>query len=219
MALARESERSEKGRVRLTNEAEMLRAAEEVFARVGFAGATLDEIAAKAGYPKANLIYYFKSKRALYRAVLDHILALWLNETEVFEPDADPAQAIERYVRAKMAFSRAFPSASKVFATEIIAGAPELSDYLGADLRALVAEKSLTLRNWMASGRMAAFDPRHFFFMVWAVTQTYADFDAQITAVVAVDRLSDEDYAAATEAVVGFVLRGCGLPHPTNAGP
>ena len=208
---------SDKGRVRIANEAVMLRAAEDVFARVGFAGARLEEIASRAGLPKANLIYYFKSKQGLYRAVLDNILRLWLAETDLITETSDPCYAVEHYVRAKMAFSAKFPNASKVFATEIIAGAPEIKAFLRGDLRALVAAKSQILSGWMQAGHMARFDPTQFFFMVWAITQTYADFDAQIRAVSGIDPLADPDHAATTEAVVGFVLRGCGLTQPASA--
>ncbi len=207
-------DKPEKGRIRAANEAVLLRAAEDVFARVGFAGATLEEIATRAGLPKANLIYYFKSKRGLYRAVLDHILALWLSQTAVFIQTSDPRDAIEAYVRAKMAFSRDFPSASKVFATEIIAGAPTIHDFLNQDLRTLVDEKCQVLTRWMETGRLSRFDPRHFFFMVWATTQTYADFTTQIDAVTGSQSTTADRYSCATEEVVGFVLRGCGFSYP-----
>jgi TetR/AcrR family transcriptional regulator len=212
------SDKPEKGRVRAANEALLLRAAEDVFARVGFAGATLEEIAGRANLPKANLFYYFKSKQGLYRAVLDHILDLWLAQTDLFTEDGDPRVAIEQYVRAKMDFSRRFPSASKVFASEILAGAPEIKGFLNQDLRALVDEKSRVLRHWMKSGRLLPFDPKHFFYMVWAVTQTYADFEAQIRAVEGREFLTDQYFADAVEETVGFVLRACGLYYPLHSG-
>jgi TetR/AcrR family transcriptional regulator len=210
------SAKPEKGRVRATNEALLLRAAEEVFARVGFAGATLEEIAGRANLPKANLIYYFKSKQGLYRAVLDNILDLWLAQTDLFTEDGEPRAAIEHYVRAKMDFSRRFPGASKVFASEILAGAPEISDFLNQELRALVVEKSRVLRQWMNAGHLSPFDPKQFFYMVWATTQTHADFEAQIRAVEGQERLSEQYFSDATEETVGFILRACGLQHPAD---
>jgi TetR/AcrR family transcriptional regulator len=216
--LERSSDKPEKGRVRAANEALLLRAAEDVFARVGFAGATLEEIAGRANLPKANVIYYFRSKRGLYRAVLDNILSLWLAQTDLFAEDGDPRPAIEQYVRAKMDFSRRFPNASKVFASEILAGAPEIKGFLNQDLRALVDEKSRVLRHWMREGRLLPFDPKHFFFMVWAITQTYADFEAQICAVEGSESLTDPYFADAVEETVGFVLRACGLYYPLHSG-
>jgi len=200
-----------KGGVRRTQEARILRAAERVFARAGFAGARMAEIAAEAGLPKPNLHYYFASKQALYRAVLDNILGLWLAETEIITPDADPRTALEHYVRAKMRFSRLYPHASRVFANEVVHGAPEIGRFLATDLKALVESKTAVIDAWIGAGRMHRLDPLHLFFAIWAITQTYADFATQVHAVTGVDALSDGQFAAATDAVVGLVLRGCGL--------
>ena len=212
--------RGRKGGIRQSNEANILRAAEQVFARAGFAGARMADIAAAAGVPQANVHYYFNGKRALYRAVLDNILRLWLAETDAVMEGAEPRDAIERYVRAKMRFSRIYPDASRVFANEIIHDAPEIGDYLRTGLRDLVAAKSRIIEGWVAARRMAPVEPRHLFFLIWSSTQTYADFDSQIRAVLGVPALSDEAYAEATEQVVAFVLRGCGFyydPSPREA--
>lgn len=200
-----------KGGIRRSNEARILRAAERVFASAGFAGARMSEIAAEADLPKPNLHYYFESKRVLYRAVLDNILRLWLAETDAITREADPRDALESYIRAKMRFSRLYPDASRVFANEIIHGAPEIGVYLSTDLKDLVDRKSAVIRQWIAEGRMASVDPRHLFFAIWAITQTYADFAAQVHAVTGVAGLSDAQYASATEEIVALVLRGCGL--------
>ena len=197
--------------MRLRNQATLLRAAERVFARAGFAGATVADIATEAGIPKANLHYYYRTKRDLYRAVLTNILALWLTETDGIVADADPRAALEHYIRAKMRFSREYPEASRVFANEVLHGATEIGGFLATDLRALVRAKALVMRGWIASGQMAELDPLHFFFAIWATTQTYADFAAQIAAVTGSGRLTDRDYAHATEAVVAMFLRAAGL--------
>ena len=194
-------------RVRERNQAVLLRAAERVFARSGFAGATIAQIALEAGVPKPNLHYYFPAKRDLYRAVLDNILALWLTETDVFVAEAEPRAALEQYVRAKMRFSRLYPDASRVFANEILHGAPEIGGYLRTELRRLVAAKAGVMNEWIAEQRMAALDPVHLFFAIWAVTQTYADFAPQVTAVLGVRTLSAQQQSEATEAVVDLFLR------------
>ncbi len=204
------AERRPKGRIRRLNEDNILRAAEEVFARAGFAGARVAEIAAKAGVPKPNLHYYFTSKRALYRAVLDNILRLWLAETDIIREDVEPRAALEQYLRAKMRFSRLYPNASKVFANEIIHGAGEIGPYLKSELRQLVNAKTRVFEHWIRAGRMMPLDPRHLFFAIWAVTQTYADFEAQVRAVLGVSALSDAQFRRATEQVIGLILRGCG---------
>lgn len=200
-----------KGQIRQANEMRILAAAERIFARTGFNGSTMAEIAAEADLPKANLHYYFGSKEALYRAVLAHILQDWLAPAHVIVPEADPASAIESYIRSKMAMSVSRPHASKVWANEIIQGAPVVQSLLDADLRQIVREKAAVIDAWIAAGRMAPVDSTHLFFTIWASTQTYADFDAQVCAVLHRKALKAADHIRATEHVVNLILRGCGL--------
>ena len=113
-----------KGLIRQTNEALILSAAEKVFARAGFGGATMAAIAETSGLPKANLHYYFGSKDVLYRAVLARILNDWLVPTHGITRGAQPRAALEQYIRAKMALSAQRPDGSKEFANELLHGAP-----------------------------------------------------------------------------------------------
>lgn len=53
------------------NRKKVLEAALEVFARVGFSGASVRSIAAEAGIEQGHLTYYFSSKMALWRGVID----------------------------------------------------------------------------------------------------------------------------------------------------
>lgn len=205
------SAREAGGRIRQENEALILRAAEHVFARAGFAGATMAEIALRAGVPKSNLHYYFRTKQALYRAVLAHTLQLWLSETDIISADYAPRTALEQYIRAKMRLSASHPDASRVFANELLHGAPEIGDVLREALRELVASKAMVIREWIASGQMLEVDPRHLFFTIWAATQTYADFDPQVCAVLGVSELDARTFDEATEHLVGLLLRGCGI--------
>jgi TetR/AcrR family transcriptional regulator len=189
----------------------LLAAAEGVFARAGFKGATTAAIAEAAGLPKANLHYHFGSKQALYREVLARTLRDWLVPLEALAPEADPRQALERYLRAKMAMSAARPDASRVFANELLHGAPVLGDLMRTDLRAMVRRKAAVIDHWIATGKMAQVDATHLFFSIWAITQTYADFDVQVRAVLGRATLTARDHRRATDHVVELVLRGCGL--------
>ncbi|QET06218.1 MULTISPECIES: TetR/AcrR family transcriptional regulator [Cupriavidus] len=206
-----EAAREPGGRIRQENEALIMRAAEHVFARAGFAGATMAEIALRAGVPKSNLHYYFRTKQALYRAVLAHTLHLWLSETDIITADHAPRTALEQYIRAKMRLSESHPDASRVFANELLHGAPEIGGVLREALRELVARKAVVIRQWIASGQMAAVDPHHLFFTIWAATQTYADFEAQVCAVLGVAELDARTFDDATEHLVALLLRGCGI--------
>jgi TetR/AcrR family transcriptional regulator len=200
----------EGGRIRRRNRALILEAAEEVFAAKGFDGATTAEIAARAGLPKANLHYYFATKEAVYRAVIADTLHLWLSLFDHIAPDDDPAEALGGYIRRKMRHSFEHPLPSRIFALEVIRGAPVIHDFLAGELRSWVEERSAVIRAWAEQGRMAAVEPVHLFFTIWAATQTYADFDAQITAVLG-RRQTVRDREVATEQLVGLLLRGCGL--------
>ena len=202
---------SHKGLIRQTNEALILSAAEHVFARAGFGGATMAAMAEISGLPKANLHYYFGSKDVLYRAVLARILNDWLVPTHGITAQADPRTALEQYIRAKMALSAERPDGSKVFANELLHGAPVIKGLLSNDLRQLMLEKAAVEQGWIDAGRMASVDPIHLFFTIWAATQTYADFDEQIKAVLGRKELTAKDHARATEHVVELILRGCGL--------
>jgi len=200
-----------KSQIRKVNETRILGAAEKVFARAGFGGATMAAIATASGLPKANLHYYFGSKDVLYRAVLARILNDWLVPTHGITKDANPRAAIEQYIRAKMALSAQRPDGSKVFANELLHGAPVVHGLLRTELRQMVLEKSAVVQGWIDAGRMAPVDSMHLFFTIWAATQTYADFDVQVCAVLGRKALIARDHTRATEHVVSLILRGCGL--------
>ncbi len=199
------------GRIRRGQLLHIVESAERAFAEAGFAGTTMTRLAEAAGLPKANLHYYFGTKEKLYRAVLENILTLWLDDMAPIVPERAPAEALGAYIRAKMGHSRARPHASKVFASEILHGAPHLRGFLTHELRRRVAEKTRVIEHWIARGRMAKVDPVHLFFAIWAMTQTYADFDVQMRAVLGCAALGTAEYEAGEQTVLRLVLHGCGL--------
>lgn len=196
--------------------AQILHAAERVFAEAGFAGASMSGLAEAAGLPKANLHYYFGTKEGLYRAVLDDILTLWLSATDDIRPDSDPATALTAYIRAKMRHSRLRPHASRVFANEVLHGAPQLHGFFATELRELVERKARVMEGWIAAGLMRPVDPRHLFFSLWAMTQTYADFAAQIAPVLGIPEMDDEACAEGEETVLRLILGAC-LPRAKSS--
>src|SRR5215469_1764195 len=199
------------GSIRARNESKILTAAETIFAKKGFSGASTAEIAQKAGVPKANLHYYFRTKQQLYAAVLDNILAIWLDAMDEIKPEAEPADALARYLARKMESSRLFPEPSRLWAMELIGGARHVQPFLRRRLKRLVGEKSAIIQSWIATGKIAPVAPEHLLFMIWAMTQTYADFAAQIAAVLGKDRLDADIFAAGRETATTLVLRGLGL--------
>jgi len=170
-------------RIQTRNRETILDAALEVFSQHGFRGATLDMIAAEAGLSKPNLLYYFPSKEAIHVTLLSQLMDTWLDPLRALDPNGDPLAELLAYVRRKLQMSRDFPRESRLFANEIVQGAPRMQDALASDLRTLVDDKSAVIRGWAKAGRIADVDPHHLIFSIWALTQHYADFDAQIRAV------------------------------------
>lgn len=165
----------------------ILDAALEVFSAEGFRGATLDRIATEAGLSKPNLLYYYPSKEAVFQELMGGLLATWLDPLKAMDPEGDPRSEIMAYVRRKLEMSRDFPRESRLFANEIVRGAPTLGPVLETDLKTLVHEKATVIRDWMHAGRIAPCDPVHLIFSIWALTQHYADFDVQVRAVLGHD--------------------------------
>ena len=139
-------------------------------------------IAERAGLPKANLHYYFPTKLALYRRVLDDLFEDWHRAAGSFEADDDPVEAIGAYVRAKMALSRRRPLGSKVWANEIIHGAEHMQDILSERVKPWFDTRVKVIDGWIARGLLAPVDAHALMYLIWSTTQHYADFDAQIRA-------------------------------------
>jgi TetR/AcrR family transcriptional regulator len=179
---ARAGQTRKRTRIQEENEEKILDAALEVFSSYGFRGATVDQIATRAGMTKPNLLYYFRRKDDIYLAVLRRTLEMWLTPLEALGHDGDPAAEIGAYIDRKLEMSRDNPKASRLFAMEIMQGAPILGEVLGGRLKTLVDAKAAVIRRWIAEGRLAPVDAYHLIFMVWATTQHYADFEVQIRA-------------------------------------
>jgi len=174
-------------RIQQKNSETILEAALDVFAQHGFRGATLDQIADVAGLSKPNLLYYFPSKEAIHQALLAELLHTWLDPLRSMDPHGDPLAEIMGYVRRKLELSRDYPRESRLFANEILQGAPRMMDTITGELKTLVDAKTVVLRGWMEQGRIATVHPVHLVFSIWALTQHYADFDVQVRAVLGPD--------------------------------
>lgn len=197
-----------KTRIQVRNEARILDAAQEVFATYGYHGATIDEIADRAGISKPNLHYYFKRKKDLYLAVLRRTLEIWLVPLRELDRAGDPSAELSTYIEQKVQLSRRFPAASRVFANEIAQGAPFLKGYLQTDLRAIVKRKTAVIQHWIRQGKLAPIEPYHLIFLIWAATQHYADFVPQIKAVMNVPRLTPRHFRTIEQSLSRIILHG-----------
>jgi TetR/AcrR family transcriptional regulator len=167
-------------------------------------------IADMAGLPKANLHYYFPTKEALYRRVVQDIFEIWLHAADVFDGAAGPVEGIGAYIDAKMEISRRHPAGSKVWASEVMHGAPVIQDYLETTLRDWTAGRAAVIQRWIDAGLMGPVDPAHLLYMLWATTQHYADFGHQIETLNAGKPLSTRQWRDAKASVKAIILRGIG---------
>jgi TetR/AcrR family transcriptional regulator len=166
----------------------ILDAALEVFSTQGYRGSTVDQIAEAAGLSKPNLLYYFKGKEDIHNTLLQRLLETWLAPLRELDDIGDPVSELRGYIRRKLEMARDYPRESRLFANEILRGAPRILPILQGELKNLVDEKVQVIRSWMRAGKIARTDPYHLIFAIWATTQHYADFDVQVRAVLGPDR-------------------------------
>ena len=197
-------------KIQRRNRQAILQAALGVFSAEGFHGATLDRIAAEAGLSKPNLLYYFPSKEAIHGTLLSQLMETWLDPLRRLDPAGDPVSEILAYMRRKLQMSRDFPTESRLFAHEIVRGAPRIGPVLSGELKVLVDDKAQVITGWALEGRIAPVDAHHLIFSIWALTQHYADFDVQVRAVLGPGRDPHAEAEAHLEAVFTRLLRPSG---------
>lgn len=197
---------------RKAQESRILEAAEILFAQYGYNGVSIEAIAEQAGLSKQNMLYYFPSKEYLYHHVLKDVLDLWIDKMALFEQAGDtPASKLRSYILGKLELSRLRPNGSKIFANEIINGAPYIKEYLQQKLLPKLDTDIALVKQWITDGLMDSVDPYHLFFSIWATTQTYADFSTQIALVMHKDSLETTDYEDAGRFLTHTILKGVGL--------
>ena len=202
------------GAIRERNSDRILDAAEEEFVLHGYKGTSMQSIADRAELPKANIHYYFKNKGNLYQVVLENTMREWNEVLADITEDSDPAEVLSNFIHVKMQLSYTNPNASKIFAMEIIQGAPHLKRFISEDMRVWVKEKSQIITSWIDQGKMRAVDPTQLIFMIWATTQHYADFNTQVLEVMNRREYDVDDIDNITNFLIDMILTGCGLTPP-----
>ena len=197
-------------RIRQKNIQVILQAAEDAFVSSGFKGASIRDIADRAGLPKANVHYYFNSKVDLYAAVLNHIMELWASVFSGLNAEDDPATAFRQFIKAKMEYCQAHSNASRIFSSEIIHGGEHIKEHL-QPFKEWIDSKSKVIHDWIEQGKMSPVEPVHLLFMIWATTQYYVDFNPQVAMVLGKQELEKTDVDAYTESLCQMILKGCGI--------
>lgn len=193
-----------KTRIQAHNQEMILDAALDIFSGHGFRGTTVDQIAAHCGMSKPNLLYYFRRKDDIYIALMERTLDAWLAPLRTLDPNGDPITELTSYISAKLEMSLSNPQASRLFANEILHGAPQVASFLKGPLKELVDRKAAVINGWIAAEKINPVDAHHFIFAIWAVTQHYADFGVQVEAI----RGKKPSLASTKPAVLDILLRG-----------
>lgn len=182
--------------------------AEIVFAEHGYSGASFGKIAAQAGIPKSNVVYYFSNKETLYRYVVEDIFNVWRQAADSIHVDNDPIQALGDYIDTKIDLAKQRPYGSKVWANEIIQGAPIVQDYLENELRSWTEDREKVIQTWIDRGQIKPVSPKHLLYLIWSGTQHYADFQHQIETLNSGKPFADSDWESAKKELRQIVLGG-----------
>ena len=197
--------------IREDNLQQILDAAENIFAERGFRGTTVASIAEAVVLPKANILYYFKTKEGLYKAVINRLLTIWMENMNEMTADMHPKDALKNYISTKVHQARENPNASRIFAADILHGAHFLRAPLEAELKEQFDRTCDVFRSWMDKGWMDSVNPEHFMFMLWSTTQAYADHGLQISILMKKEQLNDNDFEQGITLLTQIILKGCGV--------
>ena len=205
------TEKTEVGDIRKKNKALILNAAKKEFVTFGFKGASIKRIAERANIPRANIHYYFATKMELYQELLSNILSMWNSKFDSLNMDDDPKTALTAYIRSKVMHSRDDPDASRIFASEVIHGAPFLNNYLSSDFKIWVQAKVDVIQYWVKQELIDDINPYHLLFLIWGATQHYADFNVQVLAAMNMKKMDEESFEAIVDSITNIVVKGCGV--------
>ena len=202
------AEKGGRSRIQTEIRTAILRAALDVFSSDGYRGATLDRIAERAGMSKTNMLYYFPSKDDIYRVALEQTVQNWLEPFDQIQEDGDPIEELRKYITLKLQISLENPESSRLFANEIQRGAPLMGEFLRTNLRVMDDEKVKVIHAWIDQGKLAPIDPHNLIFTIWATTQHYADFEAQIEALMPGQPDKSGFYDQTSNAILSIILNG-----------
>ena len=130
------------------------------FAARGFAGTSVDRIAAHARVNKAMIYYHFTNKAELYREILrDMFASVAVRVRDVAASSADPSEKIRRVVAAIAVEAEARPHFPPVWFREIADGGRHLDPPTLAHIASVVQVLASIVDEGVAAGRFAPVSP------------------------------------------------------------
>jgi TetR/AcrR family transcriptional regulator len=134
-----------------------------------------------------------------------------LKAADTFDDIDDPVSAFRHYVAAKMDLARNRPHGSRLWAIEMASGAPFIQEYLSNTVKPWLESREKVIERWVQEGRLKPVKARYLFYMIWATTQHYADFEAQMIVMNEGALLNENQFEEAKETVTNLVLKSLDL--------
>jgi TetR/AcrR family transcriptional regulator len=186
-------------------QAAILVAAERIFAEAGLEGARTEAIAAAAGVNKALLYYYFQSKDALYRAVLEqHVKDFYRRGLQVLTSRGSARSLLLRYVSMHFDFMGARPNYPRLFQRLMMAGGRPLQQLAQKYFLPLGRRLARVIERGVREGEFRPVHSGHTIISLVALTVFY--FTSPIVRLAApVDPYQERQIAARKNEVLKFI--------------
>jgi len=188
----------------------ILQAAESIFARKGYSGATMEEVARSSEFGMSTLYKFFRSKVELYSAIIDEKLSrLQESLAEVKEMNLDWRSAIEHFVQEYLRFFQENTNFFKIYMTEKFGSNYESKEELYARAKAqitsYVERAESELRDWIEEGHLGSSGARARALALLSTIETY------------LSRWLEEDSDTSPDEQASFIMSI--LFAPANAAP
>lgn len=148
-----------------------MRAAEQVFAERGYAGARMDDVANEVGIKRASMVYYFRDKRSLYVALLDDLYGeLGERYRQVAAETASPRESVLGFLEAWAVHVAERPGSVRILMWESARVRRASADPLAEKLQPLQATIIDVIHEGQRRGMFRPIDPMRFIMIVTGAT-------------------------------------------------
>lgn len=149
-------------------------AAQAIFARDGFVGAKMQEIADRVGIQRPSLFYHFKNKEALFVAAHEQVFArIEPVFRESLAPNGDPFVQLDRVSRAVLAVMAEEPDFARMVARTSVDRHPAAVKIVRTYLQPLVDLSVGFVKEGQRRGVFADIDPFFFTLNSWGAALIY----------------------------------------------